>query len=432
MLQRRWNPGPVGTAATLAAANVLKRVAEDSIHKLSNAKHASSGFTAQASKWSKKAKVGGGSRTVASKSFTGTRSRMANSSGKFSSGKRIKRGSRKAKRNYGITATVEVGGTLTDANAIYVGHSSLPGYQVLLTMVQSLVKTLVLKTYNIEIRNIVDNWSEFLIPKIEILYYTSASSAILGSISVTPINTDTYYATCVSLTGLICTQILAQPQTVWKFMRFYTIPVGNTPVPCELDLEFTKVNVYVKSSLKVQNRSVTVVGNQEADDVDNVPLYGKSYTGRGTGLLIRDTQRQNNTSNSFGSDVRHGLMAYVAATDLSQSLREPPVGTIFANAKRSGKVKLEPGSIKSSVLTFKKNISFNSMIQMMVPQLCGFASGLFRQYSQVGNCRVFAMEKILDDGAGGNIVAAYEINDNISVGLFSWKPRGTMNTYIKY
>lgn len=56
----------------------------------------------------------------------------------------------------------------------------------------------------------------------------------------------------------------------------------------DIDLRRCKFDIYVKSSLKIQNRTVNTDANNEADDVDNVPLYGKQFEGSGNYVLLGD------------------------------------------------------------------------------------------------------------------------------------------------
>ena len=38
--------------------------------------------------------------------------------------------------------------------------------------------------------------------------------------------------------------------------------------------------------MKIQNRSTNSVDDEQSDEVDNVPLYGRSYEGTGSGTLV--------------------------------------------------------------------------------------------------------------------------------------------------
>jgi len=49
----------------------------------------------------------------------------------------------------------------------------------------------------------------------------------------------------------------------------------------QIDLSKCRIHLYAKSSLKLQNRTVNLNANNDDEDVDNVPLYVKSYFGSG-------------------------------------------------------------------------------------------------------------------------------------------------------
>lgn len=358
----------------------------------------------------------------------------SSSKGKFSKPLKVSRSYKKTKRLRGIVTVIENGGTITDPNCIFLGHTSLPAYGVLLTVVQALVKSIYYKAYGREPQNMSsDQWNLTEIGTFQFYGYSLGSSGTLTSFAVTPAAaTETLYTTCVTIAGQLCSQLNTFPGFTWKFVRFYKTSTTTSTYDVEIDLEFLKVDFEVKSSLKLQNRSVPSVANQEADDVDNIPIYGKSFVARGTGLLLRDNHSNFVANNCFTSDSRHGVLTYAAATDPTQSLREPPLAINFANSSKASKVKLDPGDIKTSVLSLKKRLSFVSFMNMLSRSLIAYSAGNFKQHLVAGQTRVFAFEKLLDDGAGTNIVGAYENNTRIAVAIMSQRLQGTMQTYIKY
>lgn len=360
---------------------------------------------------------------------------LGKSGGKFGrrSFKKVKRYGKKFNRAKGIMTNIEVGAVLTDPNSIYIGHGSVPGYQLLLTVCQCIIKSLYWQAFRTEIRNMSDVWDQTQLTRIDLQYYVNGSSSALSGSTISPIVTDTYYATAVTLAGNFCTLAAANPTAKWKQISIYPVAgPGTGAFNSTIDLENLRLNLSVKSALKMQNRSITTVGQTEADEVDNVPIYGKAYEARGSGLLLRDLQRGFSGTNNFAGDVRHGTIVYRGATDPTQSLREPPIGSLFKNAKKTRSVKLEPGEIKTSVLTYTARPMFQNFMEMIQRHLEGFTGSLFHQYVTGGKCRVFAYEKILDEGSGTNLSVAYENNVAIGAGIQLQKLSNTMITYIKY
>lgn len=168
-----------------------------------------------------------------------------------------------------------------------------------------------------------------------------------------------------------------------------------------MNLRRTKIHFEVKSSLKMQNRTINSTGNNESDDVDNVPLIGKIYQFKGTGLVrpkvTGDSQIYINDSNG-----------YAVAAEIG-NYREPIDGLYYDKIKRQGKIKLEPGHIKTSVLTQKSTMFLSTLLEKAVAKYTNANPKL-----EVGVCRAFSFEKLIDtlnDGNALGINLGIELNN---------------------
>lgn len=171
----------------------------------------------------------------------------------------------------------------------------------------------------------------------------------------------------------------------------------NSNPPFNLELTNARMRVYAKSTLKIQNRSYGGGGTEE-DDVDNVPLYGKSYQFRGNGTDYMG----GTTSVTVGGGVVRplyannttGLFAFGVAglidVNNSEDLGEPPAAFCFRGVRKHDKVRIEPGHIKTSTLVDSYTISLQNLITM-----CGFVDSNPSK-NQLGKFRLFALEKILE------------------------------------
>lgn len=119
-----------------------------------------------------------------------------------------------------------------------------------------------------------------------------------------------------------------------------------------------------KSDLKVQNRTLALGfddDNNNSENVANQPLYGKSYLGKGNGVMLKLEPDSNFQGFGF-NDARslcvgyRGMLAYAPALpDSLEFLREPPLPTAFTTKVRFSSQRVEPGYIKTSSL--KANMS---------------------------------------------------------------------------
>jgi len=185
----------------------------------------------------------------------------------------------------------------------------------------------------------------------------------------------------------------------------------------------SKVNLYVKSSMKIQNRTINASGNLQADDVDNVPLYGKSYYGSGNYMqmnyndfALNDAQTDIFLIAPSGATVALDPPTIAdGETGTVNPFTEPPKKNQLFNVKGVGKAHLDPGQIKTSVLYYQKLFSLNKIFQA--------TSGVddtFNQLCNIGKYRIFCFEKMIDavlyDAEGVNAIRiAYEHDHKMAI-----------------
>lgn len=148
-----------------------------------------------------------------------------------------------------------------------------------------------------------------------------------------------------------------------------------------LDLKRATFEFYQKSTLKIQNRTVNTADNNEADDVDNVPLFGKSYEGRGNYFIVR--------SQYFFplNTIRPNVLAIGQLS--TDAMPEPFKLSDVKRARVSGKAHLDPGQIKTSVLTNRFVTNINTFLKRIArstdaDNLCVY-----------GKFRAFCLEKMI-------------------------------------
>lgn len=135
-------------------------------------------------------------------------------------------------------------------------------------------------------------------------------------------------------------------------IRFRNIYISGTNTnPVMLDLVNAKINLWCSSRFKMQNRSLNTPGDDDADDVDNVPINCLSYQGFGTGL-----------------DSRYDFLGlgFCANQDCIIQTSDPPLAgdaplpALLQGVKKAGFHRLQPGNIKTDVLKHKVLMSLDN------------------------------------------------------------------------
>jgi len=204
-----------------------------------------------------------------------------------------------------------------------------------------------------------------------------------------------------------------------------TVNAGSTTqdsAPVRLDLEYSYIRMYCKSTMKLQNRTINSSGNNEADDVDNSPLYGRTYGGNGNGAIV---------SGRYGSSVQAQLLANRSTGYILGSANdnaEPWHQMYFQFVTQQGKIHLDPGQIKTSVLVHRKNIHVNVLWKMCTDAV---QSASAKSRSSLGKFRFFGIERMIDTGTAEQIVVGLEINSYVNMSLYSRIPRMTEPIFVR-
>jgi len=337
-----------------------------------------------------------GAATSKSAGFLSTRRRVRR--------RRSKRVTRSDITKWGSYKTMETGNVLSSDEVRYIGHSTFVFTQLWERLAAAMVKRLALKA-GLMIQKLSDIIPYGIAGDVwTIRYRTSWESAA-------PLTDHNYTAT-----GAYDYQDIIDSWTTF-FMNFWNTQynidsiffqptttaatVGRSWV--QINLKNASIHVDCKATLKIQNRTINAEGDDNRDDVDNVPIYGKGYFGYGSG-----TQYNSGTVGTlpFVADGQSGIISKDALTDIA--LYEPPMAHLFHHCKSTGKVRLDPGYIKTSVLTWKRTVSLLSFMRRAASPP---ATNL-HQFNTLGNFRFFGLEKMIDATPEGGtpIIVAFEHN----------------------
>lgn len=210
------------------------------------------------------------------------------------------------------------------------------------------------------------------------------------------------------------------------------IPVASSPVNAVvMRLDQTILHFDMKADLKIQNRTVNISTEDQSDDVNNCPIHGKSIEGNANGAEIIGLTSASNYS--LAANENHGLISMAPSVD---ELAEPLDYQRFKPVSKIGKIHLDPGQIKTSVLYKQFRVTFNKFFQYMNPQSAAASDTATGKqlYNPYVKYRIFALEKMLDANAAASktaVILAVENNVKINTRVTSFNRNVTNVTFFK-
>jgi len=341
------------------------------------------------------------------KSFRTSGAVSSKSAGKFAKGRKVKTNVDKFSKG-GMVICRESGGLATASatdQSVIIGHATCPILQIREAFGFAFAKW-VSKLIKQDFVNIED-------PIYPANYRNCASSiaykqTALGSILFSDLNIVAGTTTWQILANQMTTLVYSNSndtgfellEYIWAQGQIATTPVVPAQMLYRKDLRKARLQFFCKSSLKIQNRTVNVAANDESDDVDNVPVYGKTYSG------IGDYYTFNNQC--IAADKTSGVILQYGTA--SNGLAEPPSLTQMVGVKKIGKAHLDPGQIKTSVENYSTSMSMQRLIDLMQrAQNVAVSSSKNRQ----GKFTCFIFEKMIQAVATttiNSIKIAYELD----------------------
>jgi hypothetical protein len=344
---------------------------------------------------------------------------MSKSRGFFSPGKRVI-GPLDYFSREGVVTSRELGSSVTGTSinrfqSVWIGHAvfSKPQLQHDIGLALAKLTAKMMRRQILDFDNtVVEAATETGTPQFTaVLEYKQFATG-------TTLNTTfnmTSATTWASLAGWFETSLtLANNQTGFYFTRLFVTQrdhaaANNFYQIFQLDLTKAKVQLYCKSSMKIQNRTSAAgftggTADNDADAVDNVPIYGKIYSGTGNYVQVQDDVY--NAQNSGDVNV-------LAAGVVAGPLREPLPLSMVKRASQIAKAHLDPGEIKTSVLTYRKTFTLMYLVRECAASGGESASPLTRGIISIGKFRFFSLEKMIqsvatNDNNGLNV--AYEVD----------------------
>lgn len=355
------------------------------------------------------------------------------SAGFFKVKKKVKRrGSRFDATKKGVMQTTERAGILNVQHTGYVGHITHPKITLMKLTIAALVKKLFVKAgcnvMDLNMAAPVDNTDI-----IRIRYYKnqeSGTTLTTLSYTVAGAGTTTYLTIANQLYAAVTAGAGATAYDIRLHDMAY-IPVIKTIAFTELNLNGMLMNVWTKSDLKIQNRTVNAATDIDSEDVDNVPLYGKCYEGKGTGAVLV-SQGQVTMSTPFVGDTVYGVIAVNGSNQTGTV--EPVMPTMFRGVSKTGKAHLDPGQIKTSVLFESRYYSLDSIFKYFWYTGNDIGTYVIQKF---GKFRFFSLEKMIDtigsdtDATNVNIAIEHNLKMGVCAGWEKMENQTAMNVVLQ-
>jgi len=337
-------------------------------------------------------------------------------------GKRKTRKRLARKRKYGRKVLAEGGvefqgeevGKLTDANAVYIGHASFAPQNFTKYICYCMVKMILNRAGVIFTNwNIVAGGAELPAGSTISFAWRDTMISSLNNFTVTVANADTYDTIGNAFWSAFYTEINNGTLSEKSIPEYIWVDKGTSAATKDI----TKVNmnnvsfdVFAKDSLKVQNRTVSALADNEITDVNSVPLTGKMYFSRGNYFESKNELADEDLVAARITNV----LAVSANTDTY--LFEPPQAYYFKDTT-SMPVRLAPGEIKTHTHTFKRTLSMRSFLSWAKSFWYNTALQSDEQNRHsMGQVAMLGLEKVIGTGLDATgIEIKYEVDQHMWV-----------------
>lgn len=335
--------------------------------------------------------------------------------GKISKQRKVKKSKKyRMRKRGGVNFVVERGKVVTGTESLYIGHTSTP------------MNTLLRATWVAIFNKLMDKASiQPYGSQNGITFLATTIISVSYKFEGVGITQENYTPGAGSVTGLLFADWAMNNARPWNNnannanIEFYRVLVAdyssynaNIRSNVEIKLWGTKINYIAKSSLKMQNRTRTGTSTS-TDVIDDVPIYGKSYGGKGYGPTYADPT-VGTGSISLTADSGFGVIEYAPIVS-ENGLQEPFDPIELARCRTAGKISIDPGQIKTSVVTDKRSVYFNTLMRMFLPRISLTTAPPKTPGLRVGNYKMYGLEKVMNVDNAVILTLAYECQHNLTL-----------------
>lgn len=355
-------------------------------------------------------------------------STTSKSGGVFGSGTRAAKKKAMVKvQKKGANHTMEVTDQLQAVDCAWIGHVTFTRNVLFREAVICLYAEILRRSGTVV--NSVNDETKTMVLNTQIIIEYKLTS--IGNYATTPYTFGVGFATATDFANWflnVARPWYGAPET--EFGRIWIKgPVSSDETYLQINIANMKCHFQVKSTLKIQNQTVSTSGDDE-DDVNNVPLYGKSYNFNGTQLKQTRPYIGNGggtvQSQDLTANVDFGVVSYVNSNELPEPVQGP---VEFRGLKAIGKAHLDPGQVKTSILTDSINMYFSTLFKTFMDDAPGTSVQRARLH---GKGRIFALEKMINVLGSLSILIAYEHNYEVSTSIKIKQPFGLIKSFSKF
>lgn len=325
----------------------------------------------------------------------------------------------------------EIHGTISDPNCVYIAHMSFDQISMIKLALQSMFRKLFDDVADIKLDSPDqkipgqtsfdgDNtWNVKLIGQ----YSSNGTTAVIQSTNTSSTETlatlagsflDQFVKFSSGYTTTLATGNDGNTLEFTNLQLFYRDNGGLSGLAeklmfkGELAIRDLTLHYFGKSALKIQNRTLSSIGDNDQDAVDNNPLIGYMYDFKG---IPKSANVSLKNLEKFEAVTTHFGVALTRAADMSgqvggSNYAEPPLPRQWKNCVKASRIKLEPGSIKVGYCSVYKVKNFVQWLKKLRYQASNSIAVSW------GNmpCQLIALEDMINVNAENNINVAYEVN----------------------
>lgn len=321
----------------------------------------------------------------------------------------------------GVVSKQEWGNTISDPQAIYIGHG-IPTNYLVSHLARNIVKKLYVKG-GIEPRDWADSppFDAAEQHQIQFEYYVFPASTTGTLATTTTFVTGNTYNDIVFKVELIMRSIQQGAPTSavrWGIATLFAINAGQRYMKSQVNLQRVHMDFEFISQLKVQNVTEASTGAGANDDlVTNVeanPLIGKHYFRKdwknGFDLHWRPGSQVDWTgfyANQTTGIIESTALDANATSGYRETFNKPPPYFAF-NSTKGDAVQMQPGEIKTSFIKFKTHIMWQNMYDKIYRSFLGDETIYPIEF---GLSKLLGLEKLLDSrlASDANVTIQFEV-----------------------
>jgi len=364
--------------------------------------------------------------------------------GKFARVRRVSRPSPYVTK--GFETTTEVTGTVTDTDCVYIGATCSKSRAAVEAVLYALLRRAFEKCVQYPVKNIKEQLVGFynsVDPRHSVgdgwrfqLTMMNLDTGVQTEMVYDTVQTDSIYSIIGDELGGVAPAWTALIIKMIEWSSGQYLNTTNVEVPMMFNvyrkegnvaifwqgnggIDMRQIRVHYKSmiDMKLQNRSLGENGGTESDNVTNNPLEGFKIEFNGAVPLVKDV--------SYGfyklsrlPENEGGVILVTGATlgtpanggSLQSSIgKEPIKPQMYSNCVGASKVRLNPGSVKNTTLSYSFSLSFMDALKRIAYETDG-TSARIAGANKPGKSVMFSLEDTINVNAAQKIAVAYEVN----------------------